>query len=223
MDRAFIAWSGGKDSVLALNEIHKTIQIEALITTVTEDDRIAMHGINKELILQQTYSLGYPVAEVRIPQNCSNDQYELKMTQVLQNYRETGVESIIFGDLFLEDIRAYRENFLKQIGMKGIFPLWKKDTSVLAKQFIDTGFRAIIICVDTKSLSKEFAGREFDYELLNSLPKHVDPCGENGEFHTFVYDGPIFHEPLKIETGKKYFQDDRFYYCDLYLLKSSWG
>ncbi|MCI0445783.1 ATP-binding protein, partial [bacterium] len=140
MDRAVIAWSGGKDSVLALHEIHKTIQIEALITTVTEDDRIAMHGINKELILQQTYSLGYPLAEVKIPQNCSNDQYELKMTQVLQNYRETGVDSIIFGDLFLEDIRAYRENFLKRIGMKGIFPLWEKDTSVLAKQFIDSGF-----------------------------------------------------------------------------------
>ncbi len=219
MDRAVIAWSGGKDSVLALHEIHKTIHIEALVTTITENDRIAMHGINKELILQQAHSIGYPVAEVKLLQNCGNDEYESKMTQVLQNYRETGVESIIFGDLFLEDIRIYREDFLKRIGMKGIFPLWKKDTSVLARQFIDSGFRAIIICVDTQILPKEFAGRDFDYELLKDLPQNIDPCGENGEFHTFVYDGPIFHEPIKIETGKKYFHDNRFYYCDLLLLK----
>ena len=221
MNKAVIAWSGGKDSVLALHEAQKQIQIEALITTITEDDRIAMHGINKQLILQQAHSIGYPLAEVQIPQNCSNDEYELRMTQVLQKYRESGVDSVIFGDLFLEDIRAYREDFLKRIGMKGIFPLWKKDTSLLAKQFINSGFHAIIICVDTQILSKEFAGRDFDYELLKDLPQNVDPCGENGEFHTFVYDGPIFHEPLEIEKGKKYFQDNRFYYCDLRLLKSS--
>lgn len=215
MNKAVIAWSGGKDSVLALDEIRKTIQIEALITTVNEDDRIAMHGINKHLILQQAQAIGYPMIEVRIPQNCSNDQYESKMAEVLQEYRESGVESVIFGDLFLEDIRAYRENFLDRIGMKGSFPLWQKDTTALAKQFIDSGFRAIIICVDTQALSNAFAGREFDYDLLNSLPSHVDPCGENGEFHTFVYDGPIFKQPLNIETGRKYLHQNRFYYCDL--------
>ncbi len=221
MNKAVIAWSGGKDSVLALHEAQKQIQIEGFITTITEDDRIAMHGISKQLIFQQAHSIGYPLAEVQIPQNCSNDQYESRMTQVLQKYHESGIDSVIFGDLFLEDIRAYREDFLNRIGMKGIFPLWKKDTSVLAKQFIDSGFRAIIICVDTQALSKEFAGRNFDYELLKDLPQNVDPCGENGEFHTFVYDGPIFYEPLKIERCKKYFQDNRFYYCDLLLLKSS--
>ena len=215
MNKAVIAWSGGKDSVLALHEIQTTIQIEALITTVNEDDRIAMHGINKELILQQARAIGYPMIEVRIPQNCSNDQYESKMTEVLQQHRRSGIESVVFGDLFLEDIRAYREKFLNRIGMKGIFPLWKKDTIALAKQFIDDGFCAIIICVDTQTLSEEFAGREFDYDLLNSFPPHVDPCGENGEFHTFVYDGPIFKEPVKIVSGRKYLQQNRFYYCDL--------
>ncbi|HEY7160991.1 MAG TPA: diphthine--ammonia ligase [Acidobacteriota bacterium] len=217
MNNAVIAWSGGKDSVLALQEIRKAIQIEALITTVTEHDRIAMHGINKELILQQARAIGYPMIEVRIPEHCSNDQYELKMTEVLQKYRESGTESVIFGDLFLEDIRLYREDFLNRIGMKGIFPLWKKDTTVLAKQFIDSGFRAIIICVDTQILPKEFAGREFNFQLLNDLPQQVDPCGENGEFHTFVYDGPLFQEPVKIKPGQKFLKQDRFYYCDLLL------
>jgi len=217
MNKAVIAWSGGKDSVLALNEIHNTIQIEALITTVNEDDRIAMHGINKSLILEQARAIGHSMIEVRIPPNCSNDQYESKMTETLQECHLRGVESVIFGDLFLEDIRAYRENFLSRIGMKGIFPLWEKDSTVLAKQFIGSGFRAKIICVDTQTLSKEFAGREFDYELLNSLPTHVDACGENGEFHTFVYDGPIFQKPLKIRKGREYSEQNRFYYCDLLL------
>src|SRR5262245_61139851 len=144
----------------------------------------------------------------------------MMMGNVFQKYFRSGVDSVIFGDLFLEDIRAYRENFLKRIGMKGVFPLWKKNTTALAKQFIDSGFRAIIICVDTQKMLQDFAGCEFNYELLNALPKNVDPCGENGEFHTFVYDGPIFKEPLKIETGKKYMQQDRFYYCDL-LIKST--
>src|SRR5262245_5069173 len=129
MNKAVIAWSGGKDSVLTLHAIHKNIQIEALITTVTEDDRIAMHGINKQLILQQAQAIGYPVEEIQIPQNCSNEQYEFKMTEALRKYQRAGVDSIIFGDLFLEDIRSYRENFLQRIGMKGIFPLWKKDTT----------------------------------------------------------------------------------------------
>jgi uncharacterized protein (TIGR00290 family) len=176
-----------------------------------------MHGISKRLILQQAQAIGYPVKEVQIPQNCSNDQYESKMAAALQEYRESDVNSIIFGDLFLEDIRAYREDFLNRIGMKGIFPLWKKDTTALAKEFIDSGFRAIIICVDTQTLPAEFAGREFDYDLLNSLPQRVDPCGENGEFHTFVYDGPIFQEPVKIQPGRKYLDRGRFYYCDLLL------
>jgi uncharacterized protein (TIGR00290 family) len=216
-NKAVIAWSGGKDSVLALNETNQenAIQIEALITTTTEDDRIAMHGIRKELILQQARSIGYPLEEVQIPQNCSNDQYEIRMGKVFQKYFHSGVDSVVFGDLFLEDIRAYRENFLERIGMKGIFPLWKKNTAALAKQFIDSGFRAIIICVDTQKISNDFAGCEFDYKLLNALPKNVDPCGENGEFHTFVYDGPIFKEPVKIELGQKFLQQDRFYYCDL--------
>jgi uncharacterized protein (TIGR00290 family) len=217
MEKAVIAWSGGKDSVLALHEIQRTIQIQAFITTVSEDDRIAMHGINKNLVFQQAAAIGYPMTEVRIPRNCSNDQYESKMTEALQQYHESGIQSVIFGDLFLEDIRAYREKFLNRIGMNGIFPLWKKDTTLLARQFIDSGFHAKIICVDTQTLSKEFAGREFDSELLNSLPPHVDPCGENGEFHTFVYDGPVFQKPLKIQKGSEYFEQNRFYYCDLLL------
>jgi uncharacterized protein (TIGR00290 family) len=215
MNSAVIAWSGGKDSALALHEIQNKIHIEALITTVTEDDRIAMHGISKELILQQARAIRYPMIEVRIPENGSNDQYELKMAEVLQKYRDSGTQSVVFGDLFLEDIRSYRENFLKRLGMKGIFPLWKKDTTALAKQFVDSGFRAIIICVDTEKLPKEFAGREFDYGLLSTLPNHVDPCGENGEFHTFVYDGPIFENELKLHRGQTYFRQNRFYYCDL--------
>jgi uncharacterized protein (TIGR00290 family) len=219
MNKAVMAWSGGKDSMLALHEImtENTIQVEALITTITDDDLIAMHGIKKELILQQAHSIGYPIAEVQIPQNCSNDQYEIKMGNVLQNYRESGIRSVVFGDLFLEDIRSYREQFLKRIGMNGIFPLWKKDTTELAKQFIDSGYRAILICVDTEKLPAEFAGCEFDYDLLKALPQHVDPCGENGEFHTFVYDGPIFKERLSILRGQKFTKQNRFYYCDLRL------
>lgn len=204
--------------MLALYELMRggSTQIEALLTTITEDDeRIAMHGVRRELLLQQARSIGYPLHEVPIPPNCNNDEYEKRMQKALEKYRESEIEYFAFGDLFLEDIRAYREHFLKRIGMKGIFPLWKRNTAELARQFIQSGFRAVIVCVDTETLAKEFAGRELNQEFLNALPQNVDPCGENGEFHTFVYDGPTFSEPVRIELGQKSLRHGRFYYCDL--------
>ena len=218
MSKSLLSWSGGKDSALTLYELQQTNtpQIVALLTTVTEDyDRISMHGVRRDLLEQQAARLGYPLEKALIPKVCSNDDYGRIMTEVLERYKAKGVREVVFGDLFLEDIRSYREDNLEKIGMKGVFPLWEKDTGELARSFVHHGFKAVVVCVDTEALDGNFVDREYDGAFLDDLPEEVDPCGENGEFHTFVYDGPIFSEPIEVVKGEKVLRDERFYYCDL--------
>ena len=174
-----------------------------------------MHGVRTALLEQQAESLRLPLEKVYITGNASNEEYEAKMRDKLAHYRGQGISSVVFGDVFLEDVRKYRETNLAKIGMKGIFPLWGRDTTELAHTFIDLGFNAVVTCVDSKVLGKEFVGRTFDKEFLADLPSAVDPCGENGEFHSFAYAGPIFKEPLKFTTGEVVLRDNRYYFCDL--------
>ncbi len=217
-EKVVVGWSGGKDSAMALYEIKKSreIEISALLTTVTEGyERISMHGVRRNLLVQQAKSLGYVLDEILIPQTCSNEIYEERMRTALERYRQDGITSAVFGDLFLQEIREYREERMRRIGMKCLFPVWDRPTPEFAREFIDLGFRAIIVCVDTQAIGSEFAGREYDHDFLKDLPRSADPCGENGEFHTFVYDGPIFNEPVSVNRGEKILRNDRFYYCDL--------
>lgn len=216
--KVLLSWSGGKESALALYEIGKSEEYEivALLTTVTEDyDRISMHGVRRTLLEQQADSLGFPLEKVFISRNASTEEYGSKMQQVLEKCMKAGVFSVVFGDVFLEDVRKYREDNLAKVGMKGIFPLWKRDTAELARTFIDLGFKAVISCVDSKVLDKRFAGRVYDEQFLRELPSSVDPCGENGEFHSFVYDGPIFRKRILFTMGDVVLRDNRFYFCDL--------
>jgi uncharacterized protein (TIGR00290 family) len=211
-------WSGGKDSALALYEIINSGShvIVALLTTVTEDyDRISMHGVSTTLLEQQAKALNLPLEKIFITKHSSNEEYEAKMTQILKHFKKGGINSVVFGDIFLEDLRKYRENNLAKIQMCAVFPLWKKDSKQLANSFIDLGFKAIITCVDTKFLDASFAGREFNKALLSDLPSSVNPCGENGEFHTFVYDGPIFGREISVIRGEIVLKDERFCFCDL--------
>jgi uncharacterized protein (TIGR00290 family) len=217
-ERTLFTWSGGKDSVMALYELQKAgdYEILALLTTVTKDyDRISMHGVRRVLLKQQADSLGYRLEQVFISKSASNEEYETKMREILEKYLKAGISTVVFGDIFLEDIRKYREENLSKIGMKAVFPIWKRNTTELAHTFIDLGFKAVITCVDSKVLDKGFVGRRFDEQFLSELPSSVDPCGENGEFHSFVYDGPIFRESLLFEPGDVVLRDDRFYFCDL--------
>ncbi len=218
VQKAVFSWSGGKDSALALYEIKKTkaYDILRLMTTVTEEyDRVSIHGVRRTLLEEQAASLGFPIDVVLISRSISDVEYGLKMEGILSKYSAAGASSIVFGDIFLEDVRGYREDNLSKVGMKGIFPNWKKDTRMLAETFIDLGFKAIITCVDSKALEEKFVGRVFDEQFLSDLPSSVDPCGENGEFHSFAYDGPIFQRRIRFETGEIVFREGRFYYCDL--------
>jgi len=218
VEKVLFTWSGGKDSALALYELQRNgrYEVTALLTTVTEDyDRISMHGVRRVLLEQQAQSLGLPLEIVYIPRNSSNEDYEARLREKLLQYKSRSVTSVVFGDIFLEDVRNYRENNLAQVGMKGVFPIWKRDTGELALTFIDLGFKAIITCVDSNALDGKFAGRPFDERFLSELPSNVDPCGENGEFHSFVYDGPIFRKKIKYKKGRIVLRDNRFYFCDL--------
>ena len=213
-----ISWSGGKDSSLALYEIQKSrdYEVAALITTITSDyDRVSMHGLRTILLDKQASSLNIPLEKIFISKNASNDEYESRLKEVLLKYKQLGIRDVVFGDLFLEEIKKYREDLLGKIGMECVFPIWKRDTVKLAKKFIELGFKAITVCVDSNVLGKEFAGREFDEHFLDDLPKAIDPCGENGEFHTFTYDGPVFNTPISHELGEIVLKDERFYYCDI--------
>jgi len=217
-DKVILAWSGGKDSALALHKLRqqKNIEIAVLLTTTTKGyDRISMHGVRRELLLKQADALGFPLDEIAIPKNCSNEVYEKQMRQALEKHYIKGIRTTAFGDLFLQDIRDYREERMARIGMRCLFPLWGESTAELAGQFIALGFRAIVACVDTKTLARQFAGREYDRDFIADLPADVDPCGENGEFHTFVYDGPIFSTPIPVRRGKTVLRDKRFCFCDL--------
>jgi uncharacterized protein (TIGR00290 family) len=210
-------WSGGKDSAMALHTLlqQKDFLVVALLTTVTEGyERIAMHGVRRELLRQQAESLRLPLHEVCIPPQCVNSIYEARMEEALRRFYNQGVRKVAFGDIFLEDLRAYREKNLARIGMTALFPIWKRDTRELIKSFHQQRFRAIAACVDTKVLDPSFAGRELDDSFFRDLPPHADPCGENGEFHTFVFDGPILQAPIPVRTGE-IVNRDGFVFCDL--------
>lgn len=212
-----MGWSGGKDSALSVQALRcdPALHIHALLTTITDDyDRISMHGVRRTLLQMQTKSLGLPLIEVRIPIGCDNATYEAKMEEVLLEAKAEGVRRCAFGDLFLQDIREYRDRQLARVGMTGIYPVWGIDTHELARRFIADGFKTILVCVDPNKLDSRFCGREFDASLLEELPESVDPCGENGEFHTFVYDGPIFKHPVAVRRGEV-LERDGFWYCDL--------
>jgi uncharacterized protein (TIGR00290 family) len=217
-EKILFSWSGGKDSALALYSIlqNKDLEVVSLITTVTaEYDRISMHGVRRELLEKQAASIGLPLEKVTITKNASNDEYEEKMKALLSKHMNNGVTCVAFGDIFLEDLKKYREANLAKIGLKGLFPLWKQNSYVLAKKFIESGFKAIITCVDSKQLDGGFCGRDYDNALLSDLPKNVDCCGENGEFHSFVYAGPVFRNEIPVKKGEIVLRDDRFYFCDV--------
>jgi len=213
-----MSWSGGKDSALALAEVRtrRSLDVVALLTTVTQDyGRVSMHGVRRTLLKAQADALGLPLVEVSITRGATNEEYETSMARTLSASKEAGVATVVFGDLFLEDLRAYREEKLRQADMKAVFPIWKSDPERLAQRFIAAGFRAVTTCVDTQALAREFVGREFDEAFLADLPDGVDPCGENGEFHSFVYDGPILRRAIAVRTGEKVLREGRFAFCDL--------
>ena len=216
-NKVLMSWSGGKDSCLALHEIKKERKfcVAMLLTTITRDyDRISMHGVRRVLLEQQAASLGLPLHPILISKEASNEEYEAKMVEVFAKYRREGIDTVIFGDLFLEDIRAYREQFLARNKMRGLFPVWKRDTAAFIREFLELGFKAVVTCVDSKVLDQSFAGRLIDESFLSSLPDHVDPCGENGEFHTFVFDGPGFSAPVKFSFGETVLRES-FWFSDL--------
>ena len=200
-----MSWSGGKDSCVALRELRQSpgYSVATLLTTVTrDDDRIRMHGVRRVLLERQAASLGLPLHEVFITKDATNQEYEAKMEEAFSLYRERGIRRVAFGDLFLEEIRAYRDQFLARQNMRALYPVWGRDTTRFIREFIGMGFKAVVTCVDGKVLDSSFAGMMIDEDFLSALPPHVDPCGENGEFHTFVFDGPIFKEAVRLSVGE---------------------
>jgi uncharacterized protein (TIGR00290 family) len=215
-----LSWSGGKDSALALLELQRSDEFEvvALLTSVTRGyDRISVHGVRRRLLEAQAASIGLPLVEISLEPNSSNDAYETAFHQALDEIctRWPSVKHIAFGDLFLEDVRAYRERLLAGTQFEPVFPIWGRETSELAREFIAQGFSARLVCVDTTQLDGSFAGRDFDEALLADLPESTDPCGERGEFHTFVSSGPIFGTSIPCDAGERVLRDQRFMYCDL--------
>lgn len=238
MKKAYLNWSSGKDAAFALYKIlqEKEYKIEKLVTTVnTETDRVSMHGLPVSLLQQQAGSIGIPLHRIEFHGNIGMQTYNQIMELETKKLLDEGLTYSVFGDIFLEDLKEYREKHLAEVGIKAVFPLWKLDTRELLQDFIRSGFKAIVICVNAEKLDRSFCGRIIDLNFLNDLPDNVDPCGENGEFHTFVFDGPIFKKPVKFEkseivektykplenkedncfSDKKENWDNRFYYCDL--------
>lgn len=208
--KAIFNWSGGKDSALALYHILKEekFDIEALMTTVhAKYNRISMHGVRNELLYAQGKSIGIPIKEIRLPEMPSMFEYDETMKIVLLELKKKEITHSIFGDIFLEDIRTYRESRLNEVGLRAHFPLWKRNTKDLVLEFIDLGFKTVVVCVKAELLGEDFTGRIIDRDFLKDLPKNVDPCGENGEFHTFVFDGPIFKNPIDYMLGKRIFKE----------------
>jgi uncharacterized protein (TIGR00290 family) len=205
MKRVLLSWSSGKDSAWALHLLRRDSDIEicGLLTTLnSEFDRVAMHGTRRAVLEAQARAANLPLWTVPLPWPCSNEEYERRMAAVCERAVAEGIQAVAFGDLFLEDVRAYREKQLDGTGLEPLFPLWQIPTGALARQMIAAGMRARIACVDTKQIGAEFAGREFDLALLRDLPPSADPCGERGEFHTCVYAGPMFNVPIPLETGE---------------------
>jgi uncharacterized protein (TIGR00290 family) len=215
--RTILSWSSGKDSAWSLQVLRSDPRFEvvALLTTMTREfDRVSMHGVRRELVEMQAAAAGLPLWRINIPSPCSNEAYESVMCEAVQRAVAQGISCIAFGDLFLEDIRAYREERLAGSGIEPVFPLWQQPTRELAEAMIAGGLRARISCVDPRVLPSRFAGREFDRELLADLPPGVDPCGERGEFHTFAWNGPMFERPIVVETGETVTRDG-FVFTDL--------
>ena len=225
--KIYLNWSGGKDSSLCLWEaVRQGIVPGALLTSINSVyDRISMHGVRRELLLRQAASLGLPLYTVELPENPSMPEYEEKMREQVTSLKQQGFSHAMFGDIFLEDLRQYREKQLQLMEISCLFPLWQKDTGELLRQFLDLGFRAVVVCVNEQYLDKSFCGRLIDRSFMHDLPAGVDPCGENGEYHSFVYDGPVFKEPIPFTTGemltRQYDRPDAagdnytFCFCDL--------
>jgi uncharacterized protein (TIGR00290 family) len=217
LSRVAVSWSSGKDSAWSLHLLRQDPRIEvvALFTTLNQQfDRVAMHAVRRELLELQAKSVGLPLWTVRLPWPCSNEEYELRMTALCERATGEAVQAMAFGDLFLADVRAYRERQLAATGLQPLFPIWQIPTAELARTMIASGLRAKITCVDPKVLPAEFAGRDFDSQFLADLPPQIDPCGENGEFHSFVYDGPGFREPINVSVGE-IVERDGFVFADL--------
>jgi uncharacterized protein (TIGR00290 family) len=228
MQNAIFNWSGGKDSALSLYYIlrEKEFNVQSLVTTVNVDkDRISMHAVRNSLLEKQAESIGLPLYKVRVSEMPSMEEYNMQMHSMLTVFKAQGVTHSIFGDIFLEDLKEYRDQKLAQVDIQGHYPLWKRNTSELLNEFIALGFRTVIVCVNAKYLDDSFLGRELDQDFLNDLPHGVDPCGENGEFHTFVFEGPIFKNPIQFTLGEKIYRsyegnaaanhDTGFWYIDL--------
>ena len=212
-----LSWSGGKDSALALHELlmDRTVDVRGLLTTVTDGyDRVSMHGVRTALVSEQAAALRVPLWTVRIPQRATNEQYETAMLEGFEAMGRDGIEAVAFGDLFLDDVRAYRERLVARSTLRPLFPLWGQSTTVLAQRFVESGFRAVLVCVDPRQIDVSHCGSEFDRALLSALPETADPCGEHGEFHTFVYDGPMFGAPIATQRGVVV-ERDGFVFCDL--------
>ncbi len=239
--KTYFNWSSGKDSALALYYLLKdTIyKVDLLVTTVNQDfNRVSMHGLHENLLDAQVKSIGLPLKKIYLSGNVSMASYDRTMKAMIQELKKADYHTAAFGDIFLEDLKTYRENKLKEVGVNAVFPLWKKDTKKIMRQFLALGFKAITVCVNAKLLDKKFVGRIIDEAFINELPPAVDVCGENGEFHTFVFDGPIFKYPIDFELGNTVFKryntsektsstaikkdkkntwDNAFWYCDLLL------
>lgn len=212
-----MSWSGGKDSSFALYTLmkDKRYRVVSLLTTITKEfDRISMHGVRRELLNRQSRSIEIPVLQVEITYRAGNEEYERKMKEAVESLKSQGISKVAFGDIYLEDIRRYREEKMAQAGMSCIFPLWGYDPGKLSRKIIESGFRATICTVDPKKIGKEYAGKDYSLELIESLPKNVDPCGEKGEFHTFAYNGPIFKSPVGFVRGEVV-ERDGFFFADL--------
>lgn len=205
--QALFNWSGGKDSTLALHYLLKEQELEVryLLTTLSEvHNRISMHGVREELLVAQAESIGIPLYQVRLPESPRMEEYELQMRKHLDKFRAEGINYSVFGDIFLEDLRQYREKQLAELKIKAVFPLWKKDTRTVLKEFIDLGYQTIVVCAQAGL--EAFCGRVIDQHFIDDLPAGIDPCGENGEFHTFVFDGPVFKRPVVFSTGEKVYK-----------------
>lgn len=221
--KTLLSWSTGKDSAWALHVLRQTpgIEIVGLLSSINEEaDRVSMHGVRRTLAEAQAKATGLPLHIVSLPSPCSNEVYEERMSAFVAEAREAGVEAMAFGDLFLADIRAYREERLRGSGIAPLFPLWERDTRQLARDMISSGLKARVVSLDPRAIARDLIGREFDADLLDDLPSTADPCGENGEFHTFAYAGPMFDAPIDVTTGA-IVERDGFVFADLVRQKSA--
>lgn len=228
--KTYFNWSSGKDSALALHYLlqQNGLEIDCLLTTVNSHyNRVSMHGLCKKVLEAQAHAIGIPLDILEVPEKPSMEEYNALMKDKILHLKSDGYIQTVFGDIFLEDLKQYREKMLSPYGIKAIFPLWKRDTKQLIVEFLDLGFKAVIVCINNSKLKASFLGRELSLELINQLPEDVDPCGENGEFHTFCFDGPIFKNPIAFELGEKVYKtyDDpsnktksiKFGFCDIRL------